>query len=87
MFLRRFVNCLLLKFDALFDNCSVDASAVREDMRKLGLTLVTVGLIGFIVPTDKITMIPSIIIFSAGVVIWSKGLVVKCDEEGSDDVK
>jgi hypothetical protein len=76
-----------MKFDALFENCSVDYERFREDMRKLGITLITVGLIGFIVPTDKITIFPSILIFSAGVVIWSNGLIVSNNKESKDDVE
>ncbi len=87
MFLRRLVNRLIMKFDALFENCSVDYERFREDMRKLGITLITVGLIGFIVPTDKITIFPSILIFSAGVVIWSNGLIVSNNKESKDDVE
>ena len=86
----RFIKSLTSAFKDWFNRNSVDESALRDDLRKIGLSMTLMGFVGFILPQDKIDIIHALIILSAGIVIWSNGLInskSKSDEDEDDGRK
>lgn len=51
-------------------------TALSEDLRKVGVTAVGIGLVGAVVDSVSITRADALIVLAAGAIIWALGLLL-----------
>lgn len=87
MFFKRLMKNVVKKAERYSSNWKVDDKLLREDLRKIGVTLILSGFVGFILPSDKIDILHAVIILVVGMGVWSNGLIktVENDEDRKDE--
>jgi len=62
----------------------VDKKALREGSRKLGLTLMGIGLAGLLIGADKVAPMEAILLVVLGSVLWFVGLIAPSKKKAGD---
>jgi len=62
----------------------IDSLALREDSRKIGLGLITAGLLGFVMQSDKVTSYESALLFFVGMIVWMLALLQPSENNTED---
>lgn len=61
---------------------SIDKKALKEETRKLGLTLLGIGLAGLLVGGDKIVPFEALLLVLLGGALWFAGLLSRNRKAG-----
>lgn len=68
---------LIQQYDKIIDSLDIDNA--KEDLRKIGLSLVGAALLGIVL--QKADVVPGLILFIAGLALWYKGLTKRDNHE------
>ncbi|MEZ8028567.1 hypothetical protein [Enterovibrio norvegicus] len=69
--------------------CLVDPNkalaAFGEDLRKIGVTMLGIALIGIVLVDDKVAPFQGLILLNIGAIVWIAGiLLASLEDEGND---